>query len=614
MHFIEARPGELSTVCIRCSPKPIAPINPSSQPPPKNRARGNAIIATTPQPQGSTTLTRLAREVGWDVAKLRRVLKSLGVDVHSPFDPVTTEQKGNFLDWYERYARRVAPNPVAAPRPPSIQRSCIYGSSLEYDWPRVPDLVPFKHQIKTTEFLVSHSRAFCLNDMGTGKTLSVLWAFDYLRHTGAVKSMLVVCPLSTMLRTWGDELNANFKGILRYKILHGGDSRFRLQALSEPANVYIINPAGLRMKRIQDALANRPDIGLVVVDEIAQSARTPGTETYKALMAVINGKSKRIAWGLTGAPIPNDPTDVWGQCRVLGLDTVPIYFNRFKQDIEFRREKLGKPRFDRNCREITHVLYPRSREETIQLAFQAMQPSIRYVRDECIDLPPLVTETLQIDMSGPQVRAYREMLATLWTEYEDGEISASNELVKANKLLQIACGVPYTVGGGSVTFPIEDRLSAVEDVIDNANSKVIVFVSFVKALDTVANYLKRRFAVEVIYGDTPLPARDRIIHDFQKKESPHVLVANPASMSHGITLTAASTIVWFSPIWSNDITLQANCRITRPGQKNAQLIVNIQGSPIERKVYARLKEKGRVQGLLLEMLADKASWYEMSAG
>lgn len=542
-------------------------------------------------------------------------MKSLGTDAHLPTDRITEEQKRNFINWRERYGMIFAENPIVAPpKPPSILRARINESSLDYDWPRVPGLTPFKHQFETTEFLLSHPRAFCLNDMGTGKTLSVLWAFDYLRRIGTAKSMLVVCPLSTMLRTWGDELNANFKGLLRYKILHGGDARYRLQALSEPADVYIINPAGLRIKRIQDELANRPDIDLIVVDEIAQAARTPSTEISKALMTVINRQSKRIAWGLTGAPIPNDPTDVWGQCRVLGLDIVPLFFNRFKREIEFRREKLEKPRFDRNYREITHMLYPRSRDEGIELAYKAMQPSIRFVRDECIDLPPLITETLQIDMSAPQARAYKEMLTTLWTEYENGEISASNELVKANKLLQIACGVPYTDGGGSVTFPIEDRLSAVEEVIDNANSKVIVFVPFVEALDTVARHLNKRFTVEIIYGSTPLPARDRIIHDFQKSASPHVLVANPASMSHGITLTAASTIVWFSPIWSNDITLQANCRITRPGQKQTQLIVNIQGSSIEKKVYSRLKEKGRVQGLLLEMLADKTAWNEVSAG
>lgn len=484
---------------------------------------------------------------------------------------------------------------------------------FNYSWPRGSGIPkPFSHQVETTKFLAKHERAFCLNDMGTGKTISVLWAFDYLRRIGTVKSMLVVCPLSTMLRTWGDELNENFRGILRYKILHGGDAGYRLRALSERADVYIVNPAGLRMKRVQEALASRPDIDLIVVDEIAQAARNAGTETYKALMTIINRQSKRMAWGLTGAPVPNDPTDVWGQCRVLGINSVPIYFNRFKQDIEYRREELPTPIRKGWNSLITHQLYRRPIEETIEQAYKAMQPSIRYVRDECIDLPPLITETMETEMSPAQVQSYREMLTRLRTEFESGEITASNELVKANKLLQIACGVPYIDGGGSIAFPMDERLSAVEEVVDNSRSKVIVFVPFVDALTIVANYLKRRFSVQTISGSTPISARDQIIHDFQKTESPRVLVAHPVSMSHGLTLTAASTIVWFSPIWSNDTTLQANCRITRPGQKLSQLIVNIQGSPIERKVYARLREKGRVQGLLLEMLADKTAWLEMN--
>ena len=120
-------------------------------------------------------------------------------------------------------------------------------SSLDYEWPRnVAIKEPFAHQILTTEFLVKHPRAFCLNDMGTGKTLSALWAYDYLRRQGKVKSMLVFCPLSTMLSTWGKEITRNFKGILRYKVLHEETVEKRVRALREQAHIYIINPAGLR--------------------------------------------------------------------------------------------------------------------------------------------------------------------------------------------------------------------------------------------------------------------------------------------------------------------------------------------------------------------------------
>jgi SNF2 family DNA or RNA helicase len=73
-------------------------------------------------------------------------------------------------------------------------------------------------------------------------------------------------------------------------------------------------------------------------------------------------------------------------------------------------------------------------------------------------------------------------------------------------------------------------------------------------------------------------------------------------MSHGLTLTAASTIVWFAPVTSNEIYQQANARITRPGQKHNQLIVNIDASEVERRIYTRLQKKQSMQGLLLETL------------
>lgn len=140
---------------------------------------------------------------------------------------------------------KVTANSTSSPENKGPKQFDFVTPDFDYSWPRGYGISkPFSHQVETTKFLVRHQRAFCLNDMGTGKTISVLWAFDYLRRAGTVKSMLVVCPLSTMLRTWGDELNANFRGILRYKILHGGDASYRLRALSERADVYIVNPAG----------------------------------------------------------------------------------------------------------------------------------------------------------------------------------------------------------------------------------------------------------------------------------------------------------------------------------------------------------------------------------
>jgi len=115
---------------------------------------------------------------------------------------------------------------------------------------------PFEAQIETANFLSMHDRAFCLNSMGLGKTVTSLWAYDYMREAKMVNSALVVCPLSTMERTWADEVFKTFPH-LECSVLYGSRER-RKKLLKQPADVYVINTDGL--KTITDDLKDRPDI------------------------------------------------------------------------------------------------------------------------------------------------------------------------------------------------------------------------------------------------------------------------------------------------------------------------------------------------------------------
>lgn len=598
--------GGNATVAVPA--QPMATPSPISRPR-NHQSTGQHINGPRNSPS-HVTVEQLANRLGIKVKQIVRVAPSLGIDVNNGNTKLSVGDAARLTDFFHRHGPKAPgkPPPILVVLPPVPEPRAIPTSSLDYDWPG--KVSPFTHQVKTTEFLVKNNRAFCLNDMGTGKTLSVLWAYDYLRRAGLVKSMLVICPLSTMVRTWKDEIETHFRHT-RFAVLHGAAAE-RRRLLRGPADIYIINHDGIKTPGLVALINQKPDLDLIVVDEVAQVARTSGTARYKALKLILNENSERRAWGLTGTPIPNSPTDVWAQSRLLfpGNTSVSPMFKTFERDISFRREKLQTPRWGRDHRQITHMLFQRTATETLELAYQAMQPAIRFKRDECISLPPLVTETREVEMSPEQVGVYREMLVRLRAEFESGQITAGNELVKANKLLQIACGVPYADGGGSISLPIDERLSAVEEIIEQAGYKVIVFVPFVAALKVISDYLSKKFSVATMNGSTPKDVRDKIFDAFQQAENPRVLIAQPASMSHGLTLTAANTIVWFSPIWSNEISTQANCRITRPGQKNNQLIVNIQGSSIERRVYSRLREKGRVQGLLLEMLADRNAWFD----
>ena len=447
---------------------------------------------------------------------------------------------------------------------------------------------PFDHQRVTTEFMASHGRAFCLNDLGTGKSNSTLWAFDFLREEGTASKALIISPLSTLERTWADTLFRHFTH-LDFAVLHGTKEK-RLKELARDVDVYLINHDGVKL--LGDALAARKDIDTIIIDEIAQVGRNAGTDRWKALRKVVAGRDR--VWGLTGTPTPNAPTDAWAQCRLIVPERVPNYFGRFR-DMVMKQTNVGSP---------FAKFIPKA--DATQIVADAMSPAIRYKRDECIDLPPVMYETRSVEMTPEQKSMYKTMLTTLSAELAGQQVIAVNEAVKAMKLVQIATGVAYGTLGEDVVIPAQGRLAVVKEIIEDAGSKTIVFVPFTSALESVAGYLRNNnISVEMVQGSTSKTERDRIFREFQGEEHPRVIVAQPASMSHGLTLTAASVIVWFAPVNSHETYEQACGRITRPGQKFNQLIVNIEGSPVERAIYARLKDKGKMQGLLLDLMKEK---------
>lgn len=506
-----------------------------------------------------------------------------GMEKRAPDDTVSEQDKSCLLDFLLKAAGNEKPATTLAAPLLATRSSPV--SSLDYEWPSHAKITPFKHQVKTTEFLVENDKCFCLNDMGTGKTLSVLWAYDYLQRLGKVRSMLIICPLSTMVSTWQVEIHRNFR--LASKLLHGVDSAARRKALHQPANIYIINHDGLNVQGMLQALLAREDIDVVVIDELA-SFRNAGTDRWKALKRVT--EHRKYLWGLTGTPIPNSPTDAWAQCRLIAPHRVPPYFGAFRDMI------LRKVSF------LKWVL----RDDALQMVDDAMQPSIRFKRDECIDLPPVVYETHKVELTKEQDKAYKQMLVQLRTEVDGKIINAVSARAKATKLLQIACGavIANATGDDRVAFiPAQERLLLTKEIIEGAGGSVIVFVPFRGVLTYVAEYLGKYFAVAAIHGGVSKGERDRIFDEFQNKKTVRVLVSIPHAMSHGLNLTAANTIIWFGPIYSNDVYQQANARVSRPGQERKQLIVNIEGTRAEQVIFKRLSERQRIQDLLLEILA-----------
>jgi SNF2 family DNA or RNA helicase len=450
----------------------------------------------------------------------------------------------------------------------------------QYDW---AGGTPFVIQKYTAAMLTTCRRAYVLNSFGTGKTKSALWAWHFLYTNKLAGKLIVVAPLSTLTFTWASEVFKTLQGI-KVQVLHGTKEK-RLARLADPtADVFIINHDGLSV--IMAALAQRPDINCLCIDELA--AYRNGTAERTKLVRKYAGSMKWV-WGMTGSPAPNAPTDAWAQATIITPHTVPKYFGRFRDDV---MQKVS-----------TFKYIPRP--DAIERVYNVLQPAVRYTLNDVMELPQLVERTLDVDLGAEQKRVYDAMVRHARVQVQGGEIDAMNAGAALNKLLQISTGYVYKRDGSVVGLDNEKRLEALTDAVVAAQNKVIVFVPFKHALAGIAHALTSEgIDVETISGDTPKGMRDQIFHKFQNTKDIRVIAAHPATMSHGLTLTAADTIIWFGPTTSLETFEQANARITRVGQKNKQLVLMLQGTKVEKMMYAKLRAKQKIQNALLDMFAD----------
>jgi len=458
--------------------------------------------------------------------------------------------------------------------------------TAHYEWSGM--YKPFTHQLETSEFATLNPRCFILNDMGLGKTLSVLWAYDYLRKIGQVDWCLVISPLSTLERVWADEVFRHFPD-MSFGVVHGTAER-RLKVAKDNYDVFILNHDGAKIKRLIDVFHNKPGKGLVIIDEIAVM-RTAGTDRWKSLNSLINGNAKlgikpiEWVWAMTGTPIPNAPTDAYAQCKLITPGTAPKFFGAFR---------------DATMRQVTQFKWV-PREDALDTVYRHMQPSIRFKREECLDLPPTTYTSRSVEFTDEQKKVYKDMLNNFKADYAGGQVTAANEAVKLGRLVQIGLGVTYGADGEDIIIPAKPRIDAILEIIEQAGAKVIVFVPFIGALKATAEALAKHYTVSVVYGAVQKRQRDDIFHDFSQPAGARVLVAHPACMAHGLTLTAADTICWMAPHTSSEIVLQANARIARPGQKLKTLIVTLLGSEVEKRIHERLLKRESAQGVLLSM-------------
>ena len=460
----------------------------------------------------------------------------------------------------------------------------------EYAWPaRKADMKPFQHQVETVVFLLQNKRAFNFSDLGTGKTLSHLWCSDFLMINGKIKQTLVISPLSTMQSVWGSEIFFNFPH-RKYRIAHG-DQAQRIAAINSNADFIILNHDGVSIKAVEDAIIRKVrsgEIGLIVIDELT-AFKKHTTNRSKAMQRITAAAGTKVGiHGLTGAPTPNKPTEAFGQGKVINPynPRLPKYFKQFQMMVEYQAGP--------------YLWLPM--EDSENKVNAALQPAIRFKRDDCIDIPECQYVERIVEFTPEQKRIYDKMKNDLLVEYAQGEITAVNAAVKMTKLLQIAAGSVKDDEGKILKLDSSSRDEQLWEIFEETGkTKLVVFAAFRASIEHLENFFRDRgVKVASIHGSVDHKVRASFIQDFQDGDL-QVLVIQPQSSAHGITLTASNTIVWYSLIASGEIHVQANGRITRAGQKRKQLIYYLIGCKAEQRLLSLLQSKGDMSSRVLDL-------------
>lgn len=448
-----------------------------------------------------------------------------------------------------------------------------------YNWPG--RYKPMSHQKTTAGFLTLHRRAFVFNEPGTAKTISALWAADYLMKRGEVRRVLIICPLSIMQSAWMGDIN---RSVLHRSacIAHHAQASRRIEMIQGDYEIVIINYDGLNL--VADEVKADGRFDLVIVDE-ANAYATATTRRWKSLAKIIQPHT--FLWMMTGTPAAQSPLHAYGLAKLVNPSGVPNFYTAWRAKV---------------MNKITTFKWA-PKPGAKDMVFDVLQPAIRFTKKQCLDLPPVLTQTREVSLTPQQAKYYKLIKDQMLAQVAGETITAVNKAAVVSKLLQISAGAALTEDKEVIEFDATPRLNVLLEILEETERKVIIFAMFRASIAQITTFLhKNGIMSEEIHGGVSATQRGDIIQRFQNAKDPRVLVMQPQATAHGITLTAADTVVFFGPLMSVEQYVQCIARADRQGQTSDKVtVIHIQGSPIEKKMFDAMDRKVDDHALLSQM-------------
>lgn len=468
----------------------------------------------------------------------------------------------------------------------------IEGPSLLTNWKYTGRFTPRSYQEETTALMVHNKVGYVFDETGMGKTSASIWAAEYLFQQDKIDAVLVLSTLSSLEPTWANEI-WNTAPHRSSVVIHDNNPDMKVKLAQQDVHFYIMNHDGFKLDYINDIFMKSKKRWMVIVDE-ATKFKSRKSDRHKALARFFR-KHDPIRVAMTATPMPNGPDDAYGLAMLMYPNGAKMSYMQFKDATQFK---------------ISNFKWV-NKKGWEQVAHSLLQPAVLHrKRDYLHELPPITYEDYYVPMSPSIRKAYDAVFSDF--VYAEGDadgsrsVTAINAAAKLVKLLQICCGSVIDDEREIMELDASKKNAVLDDVLEKAPGKLIVYVPFKAALSRVAAYVESKGKkVGIIHGGISKGERDRIFKEMQRGDL-EVIVGQPHSMAHSITLTEASDVVWFGPITDCEVFLQANGRIERLGQSNPMTVHCLYSSNAERKVYDMLKNKEMDQTSLLNLYLEEA--------
>ena len=429
--------------------------------------------------------------------------------------------------------------------------------------------------------LIEHQRSVGLFlDMGLGKTAAVLTAVKDMLWNFSIYKVLIIAPKSVAEDTWTREADKwDHLHDLRISLVLG-TAKKRQKALAEDADIYVINRDNVIW--LCKYLDGWP-FDMVVIDELS-SFKNPDTKRFRALRRSMPVTCRVI--GLTGTPAANSLEDLWSEIYLLDRG------KRLGKTLTEYRQKYFHPGAHKGFVVYKWLL---NKGADKQIAARLSDLCVSMKNTDYLKLPKRIDNVIRVTLSPKEMALYKQLEKERILELDQGEVAALTAATVMNKLLQMANGAVYDDDGHVIQIH-DQKLDALEDIVEATGKPILIFYSFRHDLDRI----RERFP------DARVLKTSDDISDWNAGRI-RILLAHPASAGYGLNLQeGGSTIVWYGLTWSLEQYQQANARLYRQGQEHTVIIHHIIAKgTVDENVMEALKKKDTSQAALLAALKER---------